>query len=126
MADKDDSQKPEKPDSVGSEAELIGRIIQSEQKLSEYFTTIITKSVTEQIERRNLARLRLIGVVSVVVVSLLIPAITLWVRGTITSQTEVAIQGQFSDAIEQLEARFGDETKRMKQDFESFLSNERI
>ena len=80
MADKDDSQKPEKPDSVGSEAELIGRIIQSEQKLSEYFTTIITKSVTEQIERRNLARLRLIGVVSVVVVSLLIPAITLWDR----------------------------------------------
>ncbi len=26
--------------------------------LSEYFTTIITKSVTEQIERRNMARLR--------------------------------------------------------------------
>ena len=61
MADKHDSQKPEKADSVGSEAELIGRIIQSEQKLSEYFTTIITKSVTEQIERRNLARLRQIG-----------------------------------------------------------------
>jgi len=126
VADKQDDQKTEKPDSVGSEAELIGRIIQSEQKLSEYFTTIITKSVTEQIERRNLARLRLIGVVSVVVVSLLIPAITLWVRGTITSQTEVAIQDQFSDAIEQLEVRFGDETKKLEQDFESFLSKERI
>ncbi|MGB5329606.1 MAG: hypothetical protein WBO58_15415, partial [Gammaproteobacteria bacterium] len=126
MADKHDSQKPEKPDSVGSEAELIGRIIQSEQKLSDYFTTIITKSVTEQMERRNLTRLRVIGVVSVVVVGLLIPAITLWVRGTITSQTEVAIQDQFSDAIEQLEVRFGDETKRLEQDFESFLSKERI
>ena len=31
-----------------------------------------------------------------------------------------------SDAIEQLEARFGVETKRMKQDFESYLTNERI
>ena len=126
MADKQDDQKTEKPDSVGSEAELIGRIIQSEQKLSEYFTNIITKSVTEQIERRNLARLRLTGIVSVVVVSLLIPAITIWVRGTITSQTEVAIQDQFSNATKQLEVRFGDETKKLEQDFESFLSKERI
>ena len=125
MAEKQDDQKTEKPDGVGSEAELIGRIIQSEQKLSEYFTTIITKSVTEQIERRNMARLRLFGIISVVVVSLMIPAITLWVRGTIVSQTEVAIQDQFSRAIEQLEARFGDETKRLEHEFESFLANER-
>ena len=125
MAEKQDDQKTEKPDGVGSEAELIGRIIQSEQKLSEYFTTIITKSVTEQIERRNMARLRLFGIISVVVVSLMLPAITLWVRGTIVSQTEVAIQDQFSRAIEQLEARFGDETKRLEHEFESFLANER-
>ena len=39
-----------------SEAELIGRIIQSEQKLSDYFTTMIVKSVTDQLERRNVAR----------------------------------------------------------------------
>jgi hypothetical protein len=67
MAEHKEDQKAEKPDSVGSEAELIGRIIQSEQKLSEYFTTIITKSVTEQIERRNMARLRMFGIISVVV-----------------------------------------------------------
>lgn len=126
MTEKQDDQKTGKPDSVGSEAELIGRIIQSEQKLSEYFTTIITKSVTEQIERRNMARLRMFGIISVVVVSLMIPAITLWVRATITSQTEVAIQGQFSGAIEQLEMRFVDETKRLEQDIESFQSKERI
>ena len=55
-------------DQARQEAELIGRIIQSEQKLSDYFTTIITKSVTDQLERRSVMRLRLIGVV---VVSLL-------------------------------------------------------
>ena len=126
MAEKQDDQKTGKADTVGSEAELIGRIIQSEQKLSEYFTTIITKSVTEQIERRNMARLRMFGIISVVVVSLMIPAITLWVRATITSQTEVAIQGQFSGAIEQLEMRFVDETKRLEQEIESFQSKERI
>jgi hypothetical protein len=126
VAEKQDDQKTGKPDSVGSEAELIGRIIQSEQKLSEYFTTIITKSVTEQIERRNMARLRMFGIISVIVVSLMIPAITLWVRATITNQTEVTVQDQFSAAIEQLEVRFGDETKRLEQDFESFLSRERI
>ena len=125
MAEQKDDQKNEKPDIVGSEAELIGRIIQSEQKLTEYFTTIITKSVTEQIERRNMARLRVFGIVSVVVVSLMIPAITIWVRGTITSKTEEAIQDQFSNAIEQLEARFGEETKTLEQEFESFLANER-
>ena len=125
MAEQKEDQKAEKPDNVGSEAELIGRIIQSEQKLSEYFTTIITKSVTEQIERRNMARLRMFGIISVVVVSLMIPAITLWVRATITSQTEVAIQGQFSNAIEQLEMRFGDETEKLGKDYESFLSRER-
>ena len=126
MAEKQDDQKTEKADSVGSEAELIGRIIQSEQKLTEYFTTIITKSVTEQIERRNMTRLRVFGVISVVVVGLMIPAITLWVRGTITSQTEGAIQGQLSGAIDQLEMRFGEETKRLEKDFESFQSKERI
>ena len=126
MAEKQDDQKNEKADSVGSEAELIGRIIQSEQKLTEYFTTIITKSVTEQIERRNMARLRMFGIISVVVVSMMVPAITLWVRATITSQTEGAIQGQFSGAIDQLEMRFADETKRLEQDFESFQSKERI
>jgi len=125
VAEQKDDQKTEKPDIVGSEAELIGRIIQSEQKLTEYFTTIITKSVTEQIERRNMARLRVFGIVSVVVVSLMIPAITIWVRGTITSKTEEAIQDQFSDTIEQLDARFGGETKRLEQEFESFLANER-
>ena len=126
MAEKQDEQKSGKADSVGSEAELIGRIIQSEQKLTEYFTTIITKSVTEQIERRNMARLRMFGIISVVVVSLMFPAITLWVRATITNQTEVAIQDQFSDAITQLEGRFGDETEKLGRDFESFLSQERL
>jgi len=126
MAEKQDDQKDDKPDSASSEAELIGRIIQSEQKLSEYFTTIITKSVTEQIERRNMARLRMFGIISVILVGLMIPAITLWVRATITNQTEVAIQGQFSDAIERLELRFGDQTGKLEKDFESFLSRERI
>jgi hypothetical protein len=126
VAEKQDDQKTEKPDSIASEAELIGRIIQSEQKLTEYFTTIITKSVTEQIERRNMARLRMFGIISVVLVGLMIPAITVWVRATITSQTEVAIQGQFSGAIEQLELRFVDETKRLEQDIEFFQSKERI
>jgi len=126
MAEQKEDQKAEKPDSVGSEAELIGRIIQSEQKLTEYFTTIITKSVTEQIERRNMARLRMFGIISVVVVSLMIPAITLWVRATITNQTEAAIQDQFSDAIAQLEVRFGDETEKLEKDFESFLAQERL
>jgi hypothetical protein len=114
-----------KAGSVDNEAELIGRIIQSEQKLTEYFTTIITKSVTEQIERRNLARLRLVGVVSVVLVSVIIPAVTLWIRGTINSQTEVAIQSHFSEAIEQLDTRFADQTARLEQNFESFLDDER-
>lgn len=124
MVDKEESQL-QKKDSVENEAELIGRIIQSEQKLSEYFTTIITKSVTEQIERRNLARLRLIGVVSVVLVSVIIPAVTLWIKGTINSQTQVAIEEHFSEAIEGLDTRFSEQTKQLEVDFEAFLANER-
>lgn len=125
MATENHDEKPRKQGGVGNEAELIGRIIQSEQKLSEYFTTIITKSVTEQIERRNMARLRLFGIVSVILVSVIIPAVTIWISGTITTQTEAAIQEQFSEAIEQLDARFAGETQRLEQDFESFLDNER-
>jgi len=121
----EDNQKTRQQGGTNSEAELIGRIIQSEQKLSEYFTTIITKSVTEQIERRNMARLRLFGVVSVILVSVLIPAITLWIRGTIISQTETAIQDQFSVAVEQLEVRFTDQSKQLQLQFESFLDKER-
>ncbi len=125
MAEREEERKNRDADTVGNEAELIGRIIQSEQKLSEYFTTIITKSVTEQIERRNLARLRLFGVVSVILISVIIPAVTLWIRGAITSQTETAIQTQFSEALEQMEVRFGDQTKKLEQDFETFLDAER-
>lgn len=40
VAEKQDDQHTKKPNRGGIEAELIGRIIQSEQKLSEYFTTI--------------------------------------------------------------------------------------
>lgn len=125
MVAQEDNQKTRQQGGTNSEAELIGRIIQSEQKLSEYFTTIITKSVTEQIERRNMARLRLFGVVSVILVSVLIPAITLWIRGTIISQTETAIQDQFSVAVEQLEVRFTDQSKQLQLQFESFLDKER-
>lgn len=125
MVEKEGDQKTRKAGSVDNDAELIGRIIQSEQKLTEYFTTIITKSVTEQIERRNLARLRLIGVVSVVLVSVIIPAVTLWIKGTINSQTEVAIQSQFSEAIEQLDARFADQATDLEAEFKSFLDDER-
>jgi len=121
----EDNQKTRQEGGTNSEAELIGRVIQSEQKLSEYFTTIITKSVTEQIERRNMARLRLFGVVSVILVSVLIPAITLWIRGTIINQTETAIQDQFSVAVEQLEVRFTDQSKQLQLQFESFLDKER-
>ena len=56
-----------------SEAELIGRIIQSEQKLSDYFTTMIVKSVTDQLERRNVARLRLIGLVVASLLAVAVP-----------------------------------------------------
>lgn len=125
MVAQEDNQKTRQQGGTNSEAELIGRNIQSEQKLSEYFTTIITKSVTEQIERRNMARLRLFGVVSVILVSVLIPAITLWIRGTIISQTETAIQDQFSVAVEQLEVRFTDQSKQLQLQFESFLDKER-
>ncbi len=38
-------------DARRDEAELIGRVIQSEQKLTGYFTTIITKSVTDQLNK---------------------------------------------------------------------------
>lgn len=99
---------------VQSEAELIGRIIQSEQKLSDYFTTIITKSVTDQLERRNTARLRLIGMVSLVLVSVIIPAVTLWIRGAIETQADAAI-----------EERFRGEVVRLEANFQGFLNHER-
>ena len=44
-----------------AEAELIGRIIQSEQKLTDYFTTIIINRVTDQLDRRAMLRLRVFG-----------------------------------------------------------------
>jgi hypothetical protein len=53
-----------------------------------------------------MARLRLFGIVSVVLVSVIIPTVTLWISGTITTKTEAAIHDQFFEAIEQLDARF--------------------
>ena len=41
MTEKEPDQKNRQPGRVDNEAELIGRIIQSEQKLTEYFTTIL-------------------------------------------------------------------------------------
>ena len=97
------------------EAELIGRIIQSEQKLSEYFTTIITKGVTDQLERRNMVRLRIIGIVGVSLLTVAIPGVMSWVRGTIVEQTENAMTSQFELATTNLEQRF-----------ETFLDQERM
>ncbi len=107
----------------GSEAELIGRIIQSEQKLTDYFTNIITKSVTDQLERRNVYRLRLIGVISVVIITLAVPIAVTWVSGTIADQTENAMAGQFEEATASLEARFGDflDRERMYSSFTNYL-----
>lgn len=53
-----------------------------------------------------MARLHLFGIVSVVLVSVIIPAVTLWISGTISTKIEAAIHEQFSEAIEQLDARF--------------------
>ena len=91
-----------------SEAELIGRIIQSEQKLTEYFTTVIIKSVTEQLEKRAMMRLRVVGVVVVSLLTVAIPGVMSWVRGTIVEQTETAMDTQFAHASENLEMRFTD------------------
>ena len=98
-----------------NEAELIGRIIQSEQKLSDYFTTIITKSVTDQLERRSMMRLRVIGVVVAALLTVAIPGTMSWVRGTIVDQTENAMTVQFGQATTELEAQFA-----------AFLAQERI
>ena len=107
----------------GSEAELIGRIIQSEQKLTDYFTNIITKSVTDQLERRNTYRLRLIGVISVALITLAVPTAVTWVGGTIADQTENAMAGQFEEATASLEARFVDflDRERMYSSFTNYL-----
>jgi hypothetical protein len=105
------------------EAELIGRIIQSEQKLSDYFTTIITKSVTDHLERRNMMRLRVIGVVAAALLTVAIPGILAWVRGTISEQTENAMAVQFEVATAGIEARFTDflEAERNYSAFTSYL-----
>jgi hypothetical protein len=94
-------------DSQREEAELIGRIIQSEQKLTDYFTTIIAKSVTDQLDRRNMMRLRVIGMVLVLLMTVAIPGIMSWVRGTIRTQTDAAMSVQFEEVTTQIEARFG-------------------
>jgi len=98
-----------------AEAELIGRIIQSEQKLSDYFTTIITKSVTDQMEVRNLFRLKLFGLVLVIFMTVAIPGIATWIRGSIEGQTKVALDSKFNDA-----------TERLEQQFQIFLDKERM
>ena len=73
MADPTGSTPTDAPDTGRAEAELIGRVIQSEQKLSDYFTTIITKSVTDQLDRRQMYRLRVIGVVVATLLTVAIP-----------------------------------------------------
>ena len=72
-----------------AEAELIGRIIQSEQKLTDYFTTVITRSVTEQLDSRNALRLRVAGMVSLALITLAIPALMSWIGNSIERQTDI-------------------------------------
>ena len=105
------AEKPQAPPEITSdarrdEAELIGRIIQSEQKLSDYFTTIITKAVTDQLDRRQMMRLRIIGAVAVALITVAIPGMMAWVRGTIVEQTENAMVVEFESATADIEARF--------------------
>ena len=102
-------------DTQRDEAELIGRIIQSEQKLTDYFTTIITNSVTDQLDRRNMMRIRVTGLVLVLLMTVAIPGIMSWVRGNIREQTDAAMSVQFDQVTAQIEARFV-----------SFLEQERI
>ena len=94
-------------DARRDEAELIGRIIQSEQKLTDYFTTTISKSVTDQLDRRNMMRIRIAGMVLILIMAVAIPGIISWVQGTIKQQTNAAMSVQFDQATEQIEARFG-------------------
>ena len=96
----------ETPSARRDEAELIGRIIQSEQKLTDYFTTVITKSVTDQLDQRNMLRLRVIGLVVVALMTVAIPGTMSWVRGTIREQTQVAMTTGFEQATAQIESRF--------------------
>ena len=114
---------PPLADDSKAEAELIGRIIQSEQKLTEYFTTIITNSVTEKLDQRAVLRLRMIGVVGVTLLAVAVPGVASWVRGTIVEQTETAMDTQFESASQQLEARFTDflDQERMYSSFTNYL-----
>jgi hypothetical protein len=88
------------------EAELIGRIIQSEQKLTDYFTTIITKSVTDQLEKRHLIRLRITGMMVALLLTVAIPGVMSWVRGTIKDQTETVMTVKFESSTAEIERRF--------------------
>jgi hypothetical protein len=101
-----DEKSGETSDARRDEAELIGRIIQSEQKLTDYFTTIITKSVTDQLDRRNMLRLRVIGLVVVALMTVAIPGTMSWVRGTIAEQTANVMTEQFEQSTAATEARF--------------------
>ena len=105
------------------EAELIGRIIQSEQKLTDYFTTIIIKNVTDQLERRAMMRLRIIGLVVASLLTVAIPGVMSWVRGAIVEQTETAMDTQFEQATADLERRFTEflDQERMYSSFTNYL-----
>ena len=110
-------------DRTRAEAELIGRVIQSEQKLTDYFTTIIKESVTDQLDRRAMLRLRVIGVVVVSLLTVAIPGGLSWVRGTIVEQTDTAMDAQFELATANLESRFTEflDQERMYSSFTNYL-----
>ena len=105
------------------EAELIGRIIQSEQKLTDYFTTIIINRVTDQLDRRAMLRLRVFGVIVVSLLTVAIPGVMYWVRGAIIDQTETAMDTQFEQATADLEGRFTEflDQERMYSSFTNYL-----
>ena len=123
MSDEADSAQERAREEARREAELIGRVIQSEQRLSDYFTTIITKAVTDQLERRSALRLRVFGIIGVSLLTVAIPGIMAWVDGAIVRRTDEAMSIQFQTATADLERGFEEFLLRERQytEFTSYL-----
>ena len=115
---------PKDPDFSSEDTERIGRIIQSEQSLSDYFTTIIAKSVTEQIEKRTAIRLRLYGLVALGLISIVIPSAGFWIGGMIDTKTGAAIDTAIDKKFEESKSELKVATDELRKDIEGKFENE--
>ena len=87
------------------EAEVIARMINSEQRVTDYFITVITRAVADDINQKNNFRVRVVGIVAAVILTFVFPAVWVTVQKAIDAQAEKVVNTRINTLIDDMEGQ---------------------